>query len=313
MKDQQKKLTKKSMTSKHTPVLLNEVIRQLNVKSDGVYLDATIGFGGHSSIILSKLKLGYLFGIDQDNVAIEHSKLKLAKISKNFKIIKDNFKNIDDLDFNKIKEFDGILFDLGISSLQIDEAKRGFSFKKNARLDMRMDQSQELDAFKIVNNYSQEQLAKMFYEYGEDKFAKKIAEAICIARQDKPIKTTIELVNIIKKVKPLALQQKKHPAKQIFQALRIEVNDELNAIKQAMNHALKMLKIEGRLVVITFHSLEDKVVKEIFIKAKNIKEETLKEIKVKYKTFKTIYPTKEELLNNSRAKSAKLRTLVRKY
>ena len=308
-------------TNEHIPVLLNEAIAGLNIKSGGIYVDMTLGRAGHSSEILKKLNNeGCLISFDQDLEAIAYSETKLQQIASNFKIINDNFRNIvKDLDQINISQVDGVIFDLGVSSPQFDEDYRGFSYRYDAKLDMRMSQNNKLTAEYIVNNYSLENLTKIFKEYGEDKYSYNIAKNICKRRLIKPIETTLDLVEIIKSSKPKKeLEKIGHPAKQIFQALRIEVNDELNALKEALEGAIQKLNIGGRIVVITFHSLEDKIVKNIFkkysviegnrlndyINPKNIKTPDYKEV-----NRKVITPSEEELKINRRSKSAKLRIL----
>lgn len=303
---------------KHISVLLNEAISELNIKEDGVYVDATLGYGGHSSEILKKVERGYLFAFDQDSEAIRHSTDRLNAISTNFTIIKSNFKNLkEELNSRGIEKVDGILFDLGVSSPELDEDYRGFSFHQDAPLDMRMDTSQEFSAYNVVNEYSEKQLTNIFYKYGEDKFAPRIARNIVKHRENKKIETTMELVDIIKEVVPIKERLKKHPARQIFQAIRIEVNHELDVIEPALNQALDMLNVNGRVAVITFHSLEDRLVKNIFKeKCKidervkglpNIPDEYLPDFKLVYN--KAIAPSEEELKNNPRARSSKLRVI----
>ena len=306
----------------HYSVMLNESIDGLNIKENGIYVDCTLGRGGHASKILSQLKTGLLIGIDQDQEAIDYSKELLSSISSNYKIVKNNFRNIDkileELNINKI---DGAIYDLGVSSPQFDEDYRGFSYKFDSELDMRMDQNNPLTAKYIVNNYSLNDLVRIFKEYGEEKYSYSIAKNIVEQRKSKEISTTFDLVEIIKKSKPTKeLNKKGHPAKQIFQALRIEVNDELNALEDSLNKILKLLNVGGRLVVISFHSLEDRIVKNIFkensvvegnrineiIDPKNIKQANYRSI-----NKKVIIPSDEELEENSRSKSAKLRILER--
>lgn len=305
----------------HIPVLLNEAIAGLNIKSDGIYVDMTLGRAGHSSEILKKLNNeGCLICFDQDLEAIAYSKQKLSSISSNYQIINDNFRNIEkDLDQINISKVDGVLFDLGVSSPQFDEDYRGFSYRYDAPLDMRMNQNSSLTAKYIVNEYSFEELLRVFKEYGEDKYSYNIAKNICKRREIKQIETTLELVEIIKASKPKKeLDKVGHPAKQIFQALRIEVNDELNALEEALIGAIKRLKVNGRIVVITFQSLEDRIVKNIFRKYSVIEGNRLndyinpKDIKTPdYQVInrKVITPSAEELKQNHRSKSAKLRIL----
>ena len=306
---------------KHIPVLLNETITGLNIKPDGIYMDLTLGRGGHSGEILKKLTTGHLYGIDQDQEAIKESRKYLETISKNFTLIHENFSNLEKvLTEIHLTHVDGILMDLGVSSPQFDEGYRGFSYREDAPLDMRMDQRNTLTAYDIVNKYSLDDIYKIIRDYGEDKYAYSIAKNIVKARETAPIKTTFDLVEIIKKSKPMKeLAKAGHPAKQTFQALRIAVNDELNVLEIALRKALKALKPHGaRLAVITFHSLEDRIVKNIF-KDAAISEgnrydgpslENEKEYQLVNK--KPIVATEEELENNHRSASAKLRIIERK-
>ena len=306
---------------KHIPVLLNETIAGLNIKPDGIYMDLTLGRGGHSGEILKKLTTGHLYGIDQDQEAIKESRKYLETISKNFTLIHENFSNLEKvLTEIHLTHVDGILMDLGVSSPQFDEGYRGFSYREDAPLDMRMDQRNTLTAYDIVNKYSLDDIYKIIRDYGEDKYAYSIAKNIVKARETAPIKTTFDLVEIIKKSKPMKeLAKAGHPAKQTFQALRIAVNDELNVLEIALRKALKALKPHGaRLAVITFHSLEDRIVKNIF-KDAAISEgnrydgpslENEKEYQLVNK--KPIVATEEELENNHRSASAKLRIIERK-
>ena len=250
----------------HIPVLLNEVINGLDIKSSGTYVDLTVGRGGHSSEILSRLDKGHLICVDQDEEAIVASQARLSKISNNFEIVRSNFSHLEEILKDKgIDEVDSILMDLGVSSPQFDKGERGFSYKEDARLDMRMDQRQDLTAYNIINTYSLEDLTKIFQIYGEEKYSFSIAKNIIKAREVAPIETTFQLVEIIKRSKPMKeLKKVGHPAKQVFQALRIAVNDELNVLEKALKAALKHLKPGGRLAVITFHSGEDRIVKNIF-------------------------------------------------
>ncbi len=302
----------------HISVLLNESIENLNIKEDGIYVDATLGYAGHSSQILNRIARGCLFAFDQDGEAIEYSTKILDQINDNYEIINSNFVNIkDELNKRNIKGVDGILFDLGVSSPQLDEAERGFSFHNDAKLDMRMNQKQELSAYEVVNNYPKDKLIKVFYEYGEEKFSKSIAEAICKYRENKPIETTLELAEIIKSSVPEKYRRLHHPARKVFQAIRIEVNDELNVLQKALNDSLELLNPGGRLCVITFHSLEDRIVKNTF-KEVTKENELYKgmpnipdEYKAKYKLIGKFKPTKEELENNNRSRSAILRVIER--
>ena len=305
---------------KHISVLLEESISSLNLDESSVIVDATLGYGGHSSNILERIKKGHLFAFDQDSEAIRHSTDRLNKIGTNFTIIKSNFVHLqEELNRLGVYKIDGALFDLGVSSPQLDDEERGFSFHNDAKLDMRMDRDQKLSAYEVVNNYSKEKLSKIFYKYGEDKFANNIAKKIVEYRESKPIETTLELVEIIKTAVPMKFRIDKHPARQIFQAIRIEVNHELDVIEPAINQALDMLNVGGRVAVITFHSLEDRLVKNIFKekckiddKVKglpNIPDEYLPDFKLVYN--KAIAPSDEELEKNPRARSSKLRVIER--
>ena len=305
---------------KHISVLLEESIDALNLKENSVVVDCTLGYGGHSSYILKRIKRGYLFAFDQDSEAIRHSTDRLTAIGTNFTIIKSNFVNLkEELNSRDVEEVDAILFDLGVSSPQLDEKKRGFSYHEDAKLDMRMDQESTLTAYDVVNKYSKEKLQEIFYKYGEDKFSKNIAKKIVEYREQKSIETTLELVDIIKSAVPMKYRKDKHPARQIFQAIRIEVNHELDVLEPALEQALSLVKVGGRVAVITFHSLEDRIVKRYF------KEKTKIDDKVKglpnipeqylpnYRLVvnKAILPSKEELEKNNRARSAKLRVIER--
>ena len=308
------------MSKKHISVLLEESIESLNLKEDSIIVDCTLGYGGHSSNILARIKKGFLFAFDQDSEAIRHSTDRLNAIGTNFTIIKSNFVNLkEELQKQNVTKVDGVLFDLGVSSPQLDEKERGFSYHEDARLDMRMDRENPLSAYEVVNNYTKEDLAKIFYKYGEDKFSNNIAKKIVEYREQKPIETTLELVEIIKTAVPMKFRKDKHPARQIFQAIRIEVNHELDVIEPAIEQALSMLNVGGRVAVITFHSLEDRLVKNIFkekceidpkVKGMpNIPAEYLPDFKLVVN--KAITPSEEELVNNIRARSAKLRVIER--
>ncbi|MFA5481687.1 MAG: 16S rRNA (cytosine(1402)-N(4))-methyltransferase RsmH [Bacilli bacterium] len=307
----------------HVPVLLDEAISALNIKPDGTYVDLTLGRAGHSSQILSRLtRKGLLVGIDQDSHAIENSKIILSKIGSNFETVHENFRNLKEVLYSlNIQKVDGILIDLGVSSPQFDDAERGFSYRNNARLDMRMDARNSLTAYEVVNTYSLTELTRIFGEYGEDKYAYQIARKITEQRANAPIETTQQLVDLIKSAKPMKeLAKKGHPAKQIFQALRIEVNDELGALRSAVEDALKVLDIGGRLVIISFQSLEDRIVKEAFRKVtvvegtrRNVfslpKEDELPKFQLVNR--KIITPSAKEIARNPRAHSAKLRAAER--
>lgn len=308
--------------SNHVSVLLNEAIDALNVKEDGIYVDLTLGRGGHSKEILKRLTTGHLYAFDKDDEAIEESKKNLEEFSKKITIIRDDFRNFrQNLENLGVKKVDGILLDLGVSSPQFDEGNRGFSYRENSRLDMRMDTRQKLTAFDVVNTYSVGELTRIFREYGEDKYSYQIARKIVEKRQQKPVETTLELVEIIKASKPQKeLAKKGHPAKQIFQALRIEVNDELGALKDALKDALEVLNIGGRIAVITFHSLEDRITKVMFQNVskvegtrKNVFALPTKEDEPDFKLVnnKVILPSEKEQEINPRSKSAKLRAIER--
>ena len=305
---------------KHISVLLEESISSLNLKESSIIVDCTLGYGGHSSNILARIKEGFLFAFDQDSEAIRHSTDRLNAIGTNFTIIKSNFVNLkEELTKRNVEKVDGFLFDLGVSSPQLDDKERGFSFHEDAHLDMRMDKDNPISAYEIVNEYSKERLAEIFYKYGEDKFARNIAKKIVEYREQKPIETTLELVEIIKTAVPMKFRKDKHPARQIFQAIRIEVNHELDVIEPALEQALSMLNIGGRVAVITFHSLEDRLVKNIFkekcaIDSKvqgmpNIPPEYLPDYRLVVN--KAIIPSEEELERNPRARSSKLRVIER--
>lgn len=304
----------------HYSVLLNEVLEGLNIKSDGIYVDATIGGAGHSSKICSYLGTkGHLIGFDQDEVAIEASKQKLSNLTPQIDLIHKNFFYLkEELSKIGIEKIDGILFDLGVSSVQLDTKERGFSYREDARLDMRMDTSSKLDAYTVVNTYPFEKLSKIFYQYGEEKYGSRIASKIVETRKGKPIETTFELVEIIKSCYPKKELKDKHPAKKVFQAIRIEVNQELEVLKKALKEALDLLKVGGRCAVITFHSLEDRIVKEIFNDMSTISWNKnqpflLNQEEAKYKLInkKPILPTEKELSENNRSHSAKLRIIER--
>ena len=304
----------------HYTVMKNESIEALNLKESGVYVDCTLGYAGDSAEILSRVKKGFLFAFDQDIEAITWSEHKLSEIASNYEIIKSNFKYLkDELNKRGVKEVDGILFDLGVSSPQLDSDYRGFSYHKNAHLDMRMDLSSDFSAYEVVNTYSEEKLADIIFRYGEEKYARRIAHNIVKERAIKPIDTTLELLDIIKESIPFKERVNKHPGKRTFQAIRIEVNHELEVLEIALRDALTLLKVGGRIVVITFHSLEDKIVKDIFkevceidpnIKGlPNIPDNLLPDYKVINK--KIIVPSEKELQENNRSRSSKLRIIER--
>lgn len=306
--------------TKHVSVLLQESISSLNLLENSVVVDATLGYGGHSSNILERISKGYLFAFDQDSEAIRYSTDRLSSIGTNFTIIKSNFVNMkEELEKRGINKVDAVLFDLGVSSPQLDDKSRGFSFHNDARLDMRMDRDQKLSAYEVVNEYSEQDLARIFYKYGEDKFSKSVARRIVEYRKEKPIETTLELVEVIKSGVPMKYRINKHPARQIFQAIRIEVNHELDVIEPALSQALELLRVGGRVAVITFHSLEDRLVKNYFkemtkiddkVKGMpNIPDEYLPDFKLVVN--KAIIPSDSEIENNPRARSSKLRVIER--
>ena len=301
----------------HTSVLLNESINNLNLNNGSIIVDCTLGYGGHSSEILKKINNGYLYCFDQDEDAIKYSSERLNKIGNNYTIINSNFVNIKE-ELNKlgISEVDGILYDLGVSSPQLDEESRGFSFHKDSKLDMRMDKNNILSAFEVVNNYSQDKLIDVLRKYGEEKYAVSIVKGII---KNRPINTTLELVEVIKNNVPEKYKREKHPARKTFQAIRIEVNHELDILEEAMRKALSLLKVNGRMVVITFHSLEDRIVKDVFREVTsipnvvkglpNIPNEYLPDYKLI--NNKPIVANEKELIENNRSRSAKLRIIER--
>lgn len=303
----------------HIPVLLKETIEGLNINPDGIYVDCTMGGAGHSSIILNSLSnRGHLYTFEQDQYAIQRGQERLSKISDNYTIINDNFVNIK----SRLEEFgvshvDGVLYDLGVSSFQFDITDRGFSYNSDARLDMRMNQEQQLSAYEVVNNYTKEQLKRIFYTYGEEKFSANIANKIVLERQKKPIETTFELVEVIKKAIPAAARRTGgHPAKKVFQAIRIAVNDELNVFEKSLRQALDILNSKGRISVITFHSLEDRICKTLFKERVEVNIPRGipildKDIKREYRLINksVITASDEELERNNRAHSAKLRII----
>ena len=306
---------------KHVSVLLNECIENLNIRPDGIYVDGTLGLGGHSYEIASRLTTGRLIGIDRDETAIERAGARLAPFANRVTLVHGNFCDtasiLDSLGIDKV---DGMLFDLGVSSPQLDESERGFSYMNDAPLDMRMDQSSSLTAHDIVNDYSEAQLNRIFWDYGEERYARRISAAIVKARGERPIETTLELVDIIKSALPAAaLREKQHPAKRCFQAIRIAVNDELGAISALMDTAPDKLKVGGRLCVISFHSLEDRIVKSGIAARENgctcPREApicTCGFVKtLKSACRKPILPGEDEIERNPRSRSAKLRVAER--
>lgn len=312
------------MEFKHKSVLLDETIESLNIKPNGIYVDGTLGGGGHSYEIAKRLTDGgRLIGIDQDEDAIRAAKERLSEFADRVTTVRDNYCNmpkvLDELGISKV---DGILLDIGVSSYQLDEAERGFTYKQDAPLDMRMDQRQEMTAKDIVNGYSEEDLYRIIRDYGEDKFAKNIAKHIVQARQIKPVETTFELDEIIKAAIPMKFRATGgHPAKKTFQAIRIELNRELEVLDESIDAMTDLLNDNGRLCIITFHSLEDRIVKTRFRKNENPCTcppdfpvcVCGKKPKGKVITRKPIVPDEEELEENKRAKSSKLRVFERKY
>lgn len=302
---------------KHYSVLKNELIDSLNIKDDGVYVDATVGYAGDAQEILKRIKRGYLFAFDQDPVAISYATVALEKIGDNFKIFKTNFSQMKEmLEKEDINSVDGIIFDLGFSSPQIDDEARGFSFMHDGPLDMRMSK-QGKSAKDIIDNYDEEKLKKIFWQYGEEKMSNVIAKKI--VSEKKNITSTLKLVEVIKSATGANYFYKHHPERKIFQALRIEVNDELKVLERVLPEAIKLLKKGGRLSVITFHSLEDRIVKNIFRKYSEVDPvvKGMIDIPEEYKPLikiinkKPILPSKRELEENSRSASAKLRVIER--
>lgn len=304
----------------HISVLLMESIDGLSIKEDGVYVDCTLGYAGHSSEILKRISKGWLFAIDQDSDAIEYSQKKLKEIGSNFTIINSNFSNIkEELEKRGVSFVDGILFDLGVSSVQLDEDERGFSYRHDGPLDMRMNQKQKFSAKDVVNNYSEEELSKILFKYGEEKYAKRIAHNIVKKRSEKIIETTLELAEIVKESYPFKERLEKHPARRTFQAIRIEVNHEFEVLEKALKDSLSLLKVDGRIAVITFHSLEDRIVKNIFKEAVQI-DEKVKGLPLIPSSYLPDYelvnkhaitPNEEEIEENNRSRSAKLRIIKR--
>lgn len=305
---------------KHVSVLLEEAISFLNIKEDGIYVDMTLGYAGHSSEILKRLKKGFLFAFDKDNDAILASREKLSKIGDNYHIFHSGNRNIKEcLESMNVDKVDGILFDLGVSSAEIDEKERGFSYMQDAPLDMRMDKRDKISAYDVVNSYSVEDLTRIFREYGEEKHAMRIAKRIEEKRTLTPIKTTLELVDVISSAIPYRDKRNGHPAKKVFQAIRLEVNHELEEFEQALYDSLSLLKVGGVIVVITFHSLEDRICKKCFVKMTEV-DPVIKGMpgvdpnllpNYELVTKKPILPTNEEIIRNSRSKSAKMRVIKR--
>lgn len=309
------------MSFNHIPVLLDETITGLNIKSDGIYLDCTLGGGGHSYEILKRLDTGMLIGLDQDRDAIEYATDRLSEFGDKFKAVHSNFENaVDILKELEVGKVDGVLMDIGVSSYQIDQGSRGFSYRMNAPLDMRMDNRSRFSASYVINQYTKEELEDIFWKYGEEKWGRRIAEFIVEERTIKPIETTMDLVGIIDRAVPASVRSKGgHPAKRIFQAVRIEVNKELDVLSATIPEIVKMIKPGGRIAIITFHSLEDRIVKNIFRELNTgcicpsdfpvcVCNHTRS---LKLINRKPIVATNKELRHNPRAKSAKLRIAER--
>lgn len=305
----------------HISVLLDECIDNLAIKPDGIYVDGTLGLGGHSYEIAKRLTTGRLIGIDRDDTAIERAGRRLSEFADRVTLVHGNFSDTASiLDSLCIDAVDGMLFDLGVSSPQLDEAERGFSYMNDAPLDMRMDRTAGLTAYDVVNSFSEDKLNRIFWDYGEERYARRITAAIIARREERPIETTFELVDLIKGALPAAaLREKQHPAKRCFQAIRIAVNDELGAIATLMDTAPDRLKVGGRLCVISFHSLEDRIVKSGIAAKENGCtcpreapictcgfKKTLKSV-----SRKPILPSKDEIDRNPRSRSAKLRVAER--
>ena len=302
---------------KHVPVMLTECVEGLRIRPDGLYVDATLGGAGHAACVAEKLTTGRLFGIDRDDVALREAGRKLAPFGDTVTFIKSDYRYLASrLRDAGVEAVDGILFDLGVSSFQLDEAQRGFSYMQDAPLDMRMDRSGGRTAAELVNTLSKEELQRILYEYGEERYAPRIAEAIVEKRQKKPIGTTLELADLIRSAMPAAARrEQQHPAKRSFQAIRIAVNDELNAIGEALEAAVDILKPDGRILVISFHSLEDRIVKQTFVRLARgcICPSDFpacvcgQKAKLELVSTKPILPGEEEIRENPRARSAKLR------
>jgi len=304
----------------HQSVLLLESITNLNIKPDGIYIDGTLGRAGHSAEILKRLKTGHLYCFDKDLMAINESQRKLAEISSNFTLINADFSCLkEELLKYDVTQIDGLLLDLGVSSPQFDDPKRGFSYRFDALLDMRMDQTQSLNAYEVINTYSEQRLKEILYRYGEESYAKNIANKIVNTRDIKPISTTYELVEVVRSALPnKVLRQKGHPAKKTFQAIRIEVNNELKALEKVLVEGLSMLNHDGRICVIAFHSLEDRIVKQLFsqyTKADQLNKkipvmpQDIATSEYELITKKPINASDEELNDNNRSHSAKLRVI----
>lgn len=304
----------------HIPVLLHETVDSLPDFPKGIYVDCTVGRGGHSAYLCATKPIGHLYAFDQDQEAIEKASKRLEENASRITFIHQNFVHLQEaLHSYDVHEVAGIMMDLGVSSPQFDEKERGFSYRMDARLDMRMDRRQSLSAYEIVNQYDLPSLTKIFREYGEEPYAYEIAKQIVKEREKQPIETTFQLVDVIKKALPMKVLKKKgHPAKQVFQAIRIAVNDELHVLEEALQEALSLLQVGGRLAVISFHSLEDRIVKHAFLKASTKKPTprglpTLVEDEPSYRLVNRhpILADEDEQIKNPRSKSAKLRVIER--
>ncbi len=306
----------------HTSVLLNETIDLLNVKPDGIYVDGTLGRGGHAKLLISKLSAGHLYAFDKDEQALKESEVNLSDVLDKVTMIHSDFRSMEEeLHIRGIGSVDGIMLDLGVSSPQFDDPSRGFSYRYDAKLDMRMDQTQQLSAYEVVNGYPEEELIRILKEYGEERYAVSIVKAIGKYRRKKPVESTMELTEIIRSALPeKELRKKGHPAKQTFQALRIEVNDELGALRNGLQSALHLLKPGGRCAVITFHSLEDRITKQVFKEYSSapfveprlpLTATQMEQASFHLITRKPVTADREELARNNRSHSAKLRVIER--
>lgn len=308
---------------KHVTVLLQEAVDALNINPKGIYVDGTLGGAGHSKLILSQLDGGHLYAFDQDESVIEAAERKLSAVSRDFTIINKNFAEMKEaLSACDVQQVDGILLDLGVSSMQFDEGDRGFSYRFDAPLDMRMDKRNELTAYTVINSYDEKELARIFYVYGDEKFSRQIARKIVTLREENSIETTFQLLDVIKSVLPEKVKRQKHPGKKVFQALRIYVNNEIGVLEELLNTSVELLRNNGRLSIITFHSLEDRVCKQ-FIKQFEIQPKDRRLSKLPFQeekhvqlmhrvNKKAIEPSLTEMENNPRSKSARLRVYEKK-
>ena len=308
---------------KHYSVLLYESLDLLDIKPDGIYVDGTLGRGGHSSKIAEKLTTGHLYSFDKDMTAIEESSVRLEPFKEKVTLIHSDFSHMKEkLNELGVHEIDGLILDLGVSSPQFDDPERGFSYRFDARLDRRMDHSKSLSAYEVINEYDFRDLQHIFRKYGEEPFAGPIAKKICERPQNRPIETTFELVDVIKEALPMKVKAKKgHPAKKVFQAIRIEVNHELDSLELGLKDGLSMLKKGGKAAVITFHSLEDRIVKDMFVEHSSVEKvdkriplrpDQIKEADYQLLNKKPILPSDDENEENNRSHSAKLRGIMRK-